>query len=125
MCLAQVSAGSLYYPLAASKLVEGALAVVAILAGRLFPGNIRAVLPLLGGWAAFLSALGAGLLDAAGNVLYMLAAGLTRLDVAAVLVSMYPVGTVLLAAVVLKERVGWWQWAGVMLCVVGVGLIAM
>ena len=125
VCLAQVGAGSLYYPLAASKLVEGALAAAAVLAGRLFPGNFRAALPLSGGWAAFASALGAGLLDAAGNVLYMLATNLTRLDVAAVLVSMYPVGTVLLAGLVLKERVGRRQWAGVMLCVAGVGLIAM
>jgi drug/metabolite transporter (DMT)-like permease len=124
VCLAQVSAGSLYYPLAASKLVEGGVAIFAILAVRLRHGNFQSEFILNGGRIALASAMGAGLLDAAGNVLYMLATGLTRLDVAAVLVSMYPVGTVLLAGMVMKERVGRWQWAGVLLCVVGVGLIA-
>ena len=124
VCLAQVSAASLYYPLVAAKLMQSGIAVLAILAGRLLPGKFRAVAPLSGGRITLISAVGAGLLDAAGNVLYLLAAELARLDVAAVLVSMYPAGTVLLAGLVMKERVGRWQWAGVILCVVGVGLIA-
>ena len=125
VCLAQISELGLYYPLAAAKLVQGLLAILAILAVRLRHGDFQSEFTLNGGRIALASALGAGLLDAAGNVLYILATGLTRLDVAAVLVSMYPVGTVLLARMVMKERVGRWQWAGVLLCVVGVGLIAM
>lgn len=125
VCLAQISAQGLYYPLAAAKLVQGLLAILALLAVRLRQGYLKAEFTITGGRNAFVSALGAGLLDAAGNVLYILATGLTRLDVAAVLVSMYPAGTVLLAGLVMKERVGRWQWAGVLLCVVGVGLIAI
>jgi drug/metabolite transporter (DMT)-like permease len=46
----------------------------------------------------------AGVLEATGSLLYMRAAREGRLDVAAVLASLYPVVTILLAAWVLKER---------------------
>jgi len=123
--LAQVQEGHVFGALAVTKMVEGLLAVGAIWLGKLYPERFPVVLPADGKIKALGTALGAGVLDAAGNVLYMLAAATTRLDVAAVLVSMYPVGTVLLAGAVMKEGVGKAQWLGVGLCMLGVALIAV
>jgi drug/metabolite transporter (DMT)-like permease len=47
--------------------------------------------------------LASGFLDTTGNFLYLSAAGLGRMDVAAVISSLYPAGTIVLAGVVLKE----------------------
>lgn len=121
--LAQVPEGHTLSGLAVTKLVEGLMAGVMLLLGRSYPGRFPEVLPRGGKVHDQASAVGAGVLDALGNVLYMLATNITRLDVAAVLVSMYPVGTVLLASAVLKEKVGRGQWLGVALCMVGVALI--
>lgn len=68
-------------------------------------------------------ALGTGVLDAAGTVFYVFAKQYTRLDVAAVLSSMYPVSTVLLARLLLNEHVTFAQGIGVALCLAAVVLI--
>jgi drug/metabolite transporter (DMT)-like permease len=65
-----------------------------------------------------------GILDAGGNVFYLLAVHLTRLEVAAVLSSMYPVTTVALAALISKQRGSAAQKLGVGLCLLGIVLIA-
>ncbi len=66
----------------------------------------------------------AGLLDAGGNLFYIVAALRGRLDVAAVLSSLYPGATIVLAAIFLKERATWLQALGMGLALVAVGLIA-
>ena len=55
-------------------------------------------------WAGWKWALGVALLDTGGNVLFMAATRLGRLDVSSVLASLYPAGTILLAAWYLHER---------------------
>ena len=68
--------------------VFGVATAVAVLTARQvpFPGLLSNPLGLL-----------AGVFDAGGNVLYLLARQHVRLDIAAVLSSLYPVSTVLLA----------------------------
>ncbi|MDR3792737.1 MAG: DMT family transporter [Terracidiphilus sp.] len=64
-----------------------------------------AVAPPKAPWKGFwITGLAAGTLDTLGNLFYLRAAQLGRLDVAALVASMYPAGTILLAAVVLRER---------------------
>lgn len=70
-------------------------------------------------------ALLAGLLDSAGNVFFLLAKNLSRLDFAVIVSSLYPAVTVLLAALLLKERVGVWQKTGVVFCLTAIILISL
>lgn len=70
-------------------------------------------------------ALGAGALDAAANVTMLAAIRIGPLAVAAVLGSLYPVATILLARVVLGERLRWAQRAGVALALAAVALLSL
>jgi drug/metabolite transporter (DMT)-like permease len=68
---------------------------------------------------------GAGVLEATGSLLYMGAARNGRLDVAAVLASLYPVVTIVLAAWFLKERTTSSQALGMALALGAVALISI
>jgi len=67
----------------------------------------------------------AGLCDAAANALFVLAARTGALSVVGVISSLYPASTILLAAVVLKERIARPQAAGLALAAAGVVLLAL
>ena len=72
----------------------------------------------------YLPALAAiGILDMAGNSLYLLAIQAGALAVASVLSSLYPVVTVMLAAALLRERITRDHWIGIGLAVVAIACI--
>jgi drug/metabolite transporter (DMT)-like permease len=117
--IAQVGPGPVFTPLILARGVTFLAALAMLLRQRPpLPQGLRAAV------AGHPMALLAGVLDAGGNVFYLFATQFTRLDVAAVLASLYPVTTVVLAHLLLRERAGVAQWAGVGLCVVAVVLIS-
>jgi drug/metabolite transporter (DMT)-like permease len=69
-------------------------------------------------------ALLAAVLDVAANIAMLLALHASLLSLAGVLMSLYPAATVLLAIVVLRERITRWQAVGMVLALAAVAMIA-
>jgi drug/metabolite transporter (DMT)-like permease len=65
----------------------------------------------------------AAVLDTGANIAMLLALHASLLSLAGVLMSLYPAATVLLAIVVLRERVTRWQTAGMVLALAAVAMI--
>ena len=114
--ISRVNHTATFWPLAMARFtsVLFLLVVVRIRQQQILPRLTVAPLVLL-----------AGVLDAIGNAFFVLAAHSGRLDVAAVLSSLYPAATVLLAALVLRERVTRIQAMGILLALVAVPLISV
>jgi len=75
--------------------------------------------------ATFPIAIGSGILDAGGNLFFVLSSEVGgRVDVAAVLGSLFPAATILLARVVLKEKIGRMQTVGIAMAFVAILLIS-
>ena len=70
-------------------------------------------------------AVACGVVDVTANGLLLIGIRAGDLSVAAVLGAMYPAGTILLAALVLKERIAPVQWAGLVLALVAAGMLAL
>jgi drug/metabolite transporter (DMT)-like permease len=113
--LGQVPSGSGYWPLAVAELVAVLTVVAACLVLR---GDPR---PRAGEqWWGLVS----GILAACAGLCFLLARHRGLLSVSAVLVSLYPAFTVLLASLVLRERVHRVQGWGLALCGAAVVLVA-
>ena len=69
--------------------------------------------------------LGGSLLDLGGNLAFVTATRMGRLDVAAVLASLYPAGTILLAAALLHEKTNTRQRLGMALALPAVVLVTL
>lgn len=111
-----VSHSAVFWPLAAARLSSFLFILVVALTRRQEVLPNKAVLPVV---------LLAGALDVAGNAFFVLAAHTGRLDVAAILSSLYPAVTVLLASIILKERVTRLQAVGILVALVAVPLISV
>jgi len=115
VAIAQISDGHVFGPLTILRATEALLIVAIVLVGH------RAWRPNLRLWPAL---AGVGILDMAGNGAFILAVQAGSLAVAAVLSSLYPVTTVVLASVFLRERVTRTHAAGIALAVVAIACIA-
>ena len=115
--LDRTSAGAGLTPLVAARVASVALVLVVALAGRRSLGTGRAALPLV---------VVSGIGDMAANALVLLATQQGgQLAVTGVLASLYPVSTVLLAQVVLGERLGPAQVTGLASAAAAVVLITL
>jgi drug/metabolite transporter (DMT)-like permease len=69
--------------------------------------------------------IAAGLFDSSANIFFTLALRSGSLSVVSVLTALYPLGTILLARLILKERIGRIQMAGVLLALSGSAILAV
>jgi len=117
--LNQTPADSGLVPLVANRAVNAAImwTIVGILAARGITRRMERRGTLL--------AVGSGLLDASANVLILLGLRAGDLTTMSVLVALYPAGTIVLAAVVLRERIAPVQWVGLVLAVAAAALLAV
>ena len=70
-------------------------------------------------------ALACGVLDAAANIVMLFGLRLGDLAAFSVLIALYPAGTIVLAAIVLRERIAPIQWLGLALAVAAAGMLAV
>jgi drug/metabolite transporter (DMT)-like permease len=106
ICLERASQTSLWWPLVAIRIVSiSSLLGYAILTRQPWLPKRESLVPII------LSSV----LDTVGNATYALSARMGRLDVAAVLGSLYPGATVLLAWLFLKERISRVQAIGILM----------
>ncbi|MEW6406603.1 MAG: DMT family transporter [Chloroflexota bacterium] len=107
---------AVYWPMIASR-VSGTLLLLAIVLGR------RET--LTAPRDAWMVILLNGMLDLGGNFFYILAARAGRLDIAAVLSSLYPGSTVILAWLLLKERISRVQMIGILFALSAIILLTV
>lgn len=115
ICIDRISSEAILWPLLSARLTS-----VAII-GSLLVWRRQVALPPARQLPYIILA---GIFDITGNGLFALASKLGRLDVAAVLASLYPASTVLLARCLLKEKLARSQRFGFMAACVALVLIA-
>jgi drug/metabolite transporter (DMT)-like permease len=110
------------WPVAAGRI--GELAIVLAAAAVLRPGLMRGIGGGIRGGIP-LAAASAGVIDVVANLCYVAATRIGAFGLAVVLASLYPGVTVLLARVVLGERLRWIQRVGLGLAAIGILLVTL
>jgi drug/metabolite transporter (DMT)-like permease len=110
------------WPVAAGRI--GELAIVLAAAAVLRPGLMRGIGGGIRGGIP-LAAASAGVIDVLANLCYVAATRIGAFGLAVVLASLYPGVTVLLARVVLGERLRWIQRVGLGLAAIGILLVTV
>ena len=114
LALAETDAGAGMWPLVAARAASVTLfSVIALVSGR--PLRLAAPVARI--------ALVGGAVDVGATALYLLASRYGPLSVVVTLLSLYPASTVILARVVLGERLNGWQVTGVACAALAVTLI--
>jgi uncharacterized membrane protein len=75
--------------------------------------------------AALWLTIGCGLLDVTANALLLVGVRIGDLSVMAVLAALYPAGTIILAAAVLRERIAVLQYVGLVLAIAAAAMLAV
>jgi drug/metabolite transporter (DMT)-like permease len=114
--IGHVSDTAVFWPLLTARGASLVMLLAVAMLGRRRPSPAREHLGLIALTALF---------DTGGNACFALAAQAGRLDIAAILASLYPAGTVLLARYILREQITRRQWAGVAAALAAVTLIAV
>ncbi|MEV0659980.1 EamA family transporter [Actinomadura luteofluorescens] len=120
--LKEAGDGTGLWPIVGARLGNLAIVAVALLFLAARGGNAG---PKLSGRTLIILALLSGSLDAGANVLYFLAVHNGMLSLAAVLTSLYPAITVLLARVAYSERLRAVQRLGMAVAIAGVALVTV
>lgn len=115
ICMGQFSDHLVFLPQVVVRSVSLTIISLLLLTTRRFQMPSRNLLPVI---------LVSGIADTGGNVFFVLAEQAGRLDITSVLSSLYPVVTVMLALILLRERLNRPQVAGVLLVFVAIPLIA-
>jgi drug/metabolite transporter (DMT)-like permease len=115
VAISQISDGHAFGPLTIIRVAEALLVGGVIVIGRQAWRADRRLLPAM---------TGVGILDMAGNASFILAVQTGALAVAAVLSSLYPVTTVVLATLILHERITRSHAAGIALAAAAIICIA-
>ena len=119
VCLRNAGSSGVFWPVCTARMANAAVVIaVAVLA------RARPVGPAAGS-RVLAATIGSGVLDASANLCYVLATRAGLFGIAAVLTSLYPGITVLLARVVLRERMHAVQRLGLLLAGVGIVLVTL
>ena len=116
VAIAQISDGHVFGALTLIRGVQAVLVAIVVIVARSAWRPQRSALPAI---------LLVGVLDMAGNAFFLLGVQSGALAIAAILSSLYPVTTVILAAFVLGERVSRDHAVGIALAVVAIGFIGL
>ena len=105
---------------------RGGVGLALAAAGVLALVIVIIVMPPKAAWRGFwLTGITAGTLDTLGTLFFIQATRVGRLDVAAIVGSMYPAGTILLAALVLREWPTRRQFTGIGMALAAVALLSI